>query len=439
MLSAFAFSILLSPVSLDVTNVTPGETVRYPLLLLRGSTKGTEVLAGLGWKSTVKFPAANGRYEAAVELKPGSNMVLVASGRETVKVQVNYLPMRTPYRVRAVYLQAKDEGTEYDGPSDMDRTAYGEKLDLALKMMQAVAAESMREAGYGRKTFPLEFGADGKVVVHVVRTDETGDNLRSLDGNALWSRFYGELEKTFPYDVNKVCGVMAFTRYDRRSKRGLGHTALGGGGFGLFGGGTMWSWPTTLADVPKVYADGRVLNPEVEMDDSGLRGTVWASAATAVGAMLHEMGHTFGLPHSTDGRSAMSRGFDLFNRRFLVIEPPRKGETEGRTVGYEEATHWDPFESARLNLSPWFQPDGYRNLRFPTALPPRVSLEGDEVAVSAPYGLRLVGAVREGKPGVFREYAGLKAIRLKRSEFGDGEAQIIAVDANGNQTETKLP
>lgn len=439
MVGPLLLSILLNPVTLGISNVTPGETVRNPLLLLRGTTAGSEVLAGLGWKSVVKFPAYDGHYAAAVELKPGPNMVLVASGRETVKVQVVYQPMKTPYAVRTVYLVPKDENSEYDGPPEMDRTKYGEKLDLALKMMQAVAAESMKEAGYGRKTFPLELGPDGKVVVHVVRTDETGTVLRSMKDTALWDRFYGELEKPFPYDVNKVCGVMAFTRWDRRSQSGLGHAALGGGGLGIFGGGTMWSWPTTLADVPKVFADARVLDPSVEMDDTGLRGTAWASAATGVGAMLHEMGHTFGLSHSTDARSAMSRGCDFFNRRFAAYEPPRKGSTEGRAVCFEDATHYDSFEAARLSLSPWFQPDGYHDLRFPTALPPRVTFEGEEIVVSAPYGLRLVGAVRDGKAGVYREFPGVKTARLKRADLGEGEAQLIAVDANGNQTELKLP
>ena len=49
--------------------------------------------------------------------------------------------------------------------------------------------------------------------------------------------------------------------------------------------------------------------------------------------------------------------------------------------------------------------------------------------MSAPYGLRLVGAVREGKAGVFREFNGEKTARLKRSELGEGEAGLIAVDA----------
>ncbi len=59
--------------------------------------------------------------------------------------------------------------------------------------------------------------------------------------------------------------------------------------------------------------------------------------------------------------------------------------------------------------------------------------------MSAPYGLGLVGAVREGKPGVYKEFKGETAARLRRSELGEGEAGLIVVDRNGNQAEAKLP
>lgn len=439
MLFSLALAHAFRTARLDVANVEPGETVRYPLLLLRGTAPGEGVIVGTSWKAMVKFPVADERFAAAVELKPGANFVLLQSARDTLKLQVNYRPATSPYRVRAVYLLAKDEGTDYDGPPGADRTRYRDKIDLALKMMQSVAAESMREAGYGRKTFGLELGPDGKVVIHEVRSDSTGDSLRSLDGNALWNRFNDELSRQFDYGVDKVCGIMAFTRWDHAAHRALGHTALGGGGLGLFGSGTMWSYPSTVAEIPKVFGDASPVDPSVEMDDSGLRGTVWGSAATGIGAMLHEMGHTFGLPHSADRRSIMLRGFDALNRRFVVVEPPRQGDENAHPVSWDDASHWDPFEAARLNLQPWFQPDGFRSLRFPAALPPRISFEGEDVVVSAPYGLGLIGAVREGKPGVFREFKGVANARVKRADLGEGEATVIAVDENGNQAEAKLP
>ena len=67
--------------------------------------------------------------------------------------------------------------------------------------------------------------------------------------------------------------------------------------------------------------DTRVDGTKVH-DDSAGRSTYWGLAATTIGATLHEMGHTFGLPHCKDGRGIMTRGFDRFNRVFTLVEHP---------------------------------------------------------------------------------------------------------------------
>ena len=416
--------MLLSPplLPLDVTSVVPGETVRYPLLLIRGTTDGEGVIAGTSWKAMTKFPTAAGRFTAAVMLKPGPNFVLVQSGRGTVKVQVVYKPMRTPYKVRAVLAMANDE-TPPEG--------YREKLDLGLKMLQSVCAEGMREAGFGRLTFPLELGTDGKVIVHVVKLDATGDSLRSREPTALYAGF----PSSFDPVVDKVAGVLAFARWDRRAKRALGEADLGGGSLALVGGDSLGRWPATMADIPRLFGD----ETPFEEGETGLRRVAWAATATGLGSLLHELGHTFGLAHSTDVRSAMLRGFDAINRRFVAIEPPRPDDPVAHPVSWEDSTHWDAWEAARLSLSPWFAPDGYHGLRFPAALPPRVTVGGDEIALSAPYGLGLVGAVRDGRKTVFRLFNGEKTTRLKRSEFGEGTATLVVVDRNGNEADAKLP
>ena len=425
------FPPLLAPPALDVENVAPGETVRYPLLILRGTTDGEGIIAGTSWKAMVRFPTAAGRFAAAVRLKPGPNFVLLQSGRGTIKLQVVYRPMATPYRVRAVLLLAKED-------EEPDATLR-ERFGLALEMMQSVAAESMREAGYGRRTFALERGPDGRAVVHIVRDEATGDALRALDGNALWSRFDARLAKEFDFGVDKACALMAFSRYDAAHRKALGFTALGGDGLALFGGLALGGFPASVGAIPEAFSDATPLDPTREFDDTGLRGVRWAAVATPLGAMLHELGHTFGLPHSADPRSLMSRGFDAFNRRFVAYESSSGNVPEGRAVGPEDASHYDPFEAARLAFQPWFQPEGYHGLRFPSALPPKIAFDGEEIVLSAPYGLGLVGAVREGQAGVFRKFKGEKLARLRRAELGEGAASLIVVDGYGNETDAKLP
>ena len=45
------------------------------------------------------------------------------------------------------------------------------------------------------------------------------------------------------------------------------------------------------------------------------RGYYWANYATTLGAAMHELGHTFNLPHTPSG--IMGRGFDDMNIFFV--------------------------------------------------------------------------------------------------------------------------
>jgi hypothetical protein len=70
--------------------------------------------------------------------------------------------------------------------------------------------------------------------------------------------------------------------------------------------------------------------------------------------VLHELGHTFELPHSDDPRCIMSRGFDYFRRTFVAAET-----RDGGLMPVEDAdeAYFSPEMALRLAESPWFQPD----------------------------------------------------------------------------------
>ncbi|HZH97647.1 MAG TPA: matrixin family metalloprotease, partial [Fimbriimonadaceae bacterium] len=230
------------------------------------------------------------------------------------------------------------------------------KLDTAAKLMQTFTAESMRDGLGQRKTFNLEFDSAGKVVIHTLRYPAQEVDLWRKDMGAFWGELYGWLEKQFPFDKNKCLVVMGFSHWDQEQKRAYAHTALGGGGLGLFGNSAMWSWPSTLGEVDSAFRDPTPVPAEVH-DDSAYRSVRWALASTTIGAMLHEMGHTFGLPHTSDPRSIMTRGFDRFNRMFTLVEPPEKRRPEALVFKLDEVAHWGPVDAAELFYHRWFQPD----------------------------------------------------------------------------------
>jgi hypothetical protein len=430
---AAAFVGVRAEVTID--NMDGGETVRYPVVILRGRTSEEGVRAGLDGKDLLRFPAFNHRYVAICELKPGKNMVAVKAGADSTKIRIDYSPMKSVYKVKAVWIEPSDAS---DAPRGIvPHGDYKAKLDVAMKLLQSFTAEAMESAGYGRKTFPLEIDANGKVIVHTVRLDKTGEQMRAMEGGASWSAIYQTLEKQFPGNQEKWVAINAFAGFDPVQGKLLGHYALGGGKLAAFGGGTVGHWPDSLAEVARTFANRDRIDPKKQFEDSRFRETVWANVSTAFGATLHELGHTFGLPHSPDSRSVMSRGFDFFNRSFMAYEPPYKGHDQEEPVLPDMVTRWDPFFAARLNWSPWFQPDAQA---FVESDGPKIEFVGNEIVITGKHGLRVVGADRDDAEHIWQEHKGkvITEIRLNRQELrdkmGGRSYRIVAMDSQGNQT-----
>lgn len=429
---------------LTIDNFKAGDTVRYPVVILNGSADDAEMAVGLSWKTAIRFPVVNHRYKAIVQLKPGKNMLLLHCGLETLKFRLDYKLAASPYKVLAVYVTAADELNTYFTTDPKDHFEVRKKMDVALKLMQSFTADAMNRAGYGRKTFGLELDHNGEVEVHFVKTPMKGDELRGMDANSIYAHVYDGLKVQFPEATSKWLGLLGFTRFDIETQKSTGHLALGGGSQALFGSGSMQWWPTTLKEVPKVFFNTTVLDPTKTFEDSAYRHTVWANVSTAYGAALHELGHTFGLPHSPDRFSVMSRGFDFFSRSFTVVEAPGEGKKDPVPFKVDELTRWDPFFAARLNYSPWFQPDGNGGQSFDTSNLPRLKLDGDDILIEAANGIRVVGTQNDGIPSWFVEHAETdppKQLKFSRkdlrSKMQDTKLtfQIVVIDGAGNQVQ----
>ncbi|MBQ8286350.1 MAG: hypothetical protein IJZ10_08605 [Thermoguttaceae bacterium] len=132
--------------------------------------------------------------------------------------------------------------------------------------------------------------------------------------------------------------------------------ALGGGSVAALDASSLFSWPDSLVDVADAFADARAI-PEDFAADSGFRRTRWALTASTLGAGLHELGHAFGLDHSTAPTDFMSRGFDRFNRIFTVVEPPDANSPNAVEAVFddESAATWTPESANRLIRSRWIE------------------------------------------------------------------------------------
>ena len=361
-----AGSFVAADPSIRLSNYVDGEVVRHPVPLLRGeladpaatgitivntsSTRDTREMRGLVHKA---------QFKVLTELVPGENRLILRTDGGELPLTLTYRPQTNRHIVRCIYHTDSTGETAYQTPIADHPQDYARKLDTAMKLMQTFTAERLHDLGFGRKTFNLELDEAGRVKVHVVKAASPAQAYYDLKGVEWWGRVNKELNGQFPGNHAKNFVVAAYTRFDPATRTVRGHTALGGGSLALFGSGNFFTWPSSIADAQKAFLDDRRIDSGQVFDDSAGRGTYWGAASTTIGASLHELGHTFGLPHTTDPLDIMTRGFDRFNRAFTFYDPPSARRPRVDFTEQQVAC-FPPISAASLVASRWLALDDRR-------------------------------------------------------------------------------
>jgi len=345
-------------------NYSGGETIRYTVPLIRGTLADAEetVVTLLNTTSTretreMKGIAYKGQFKVLAELLPGENKLVLKAGKHEFPFTLNYKAQTNPYYVRCIYLTDNTCATEYQTPLENDAQDYASKLDTCLKTMQCFTAERMNDLGFGRATFNLELDDNGKVKVYVYKCPAPAETYYKMNDQAWYSNINSRLEKQYPTKFAKNFVVAAYTRFDPATQKVMAHTALGGGGQALFGSGDMFTWPRKLSDVQNAFMDTTAIDPKKVFSDSVGRHAFWAAASTTIGACLHELGHTFGLPHSREPADIMTRGIDQFNRVFTFVDAISATNKQPIAFGTKGIACFPPISAAALAPCRWFALD----------------------------------------------------------------------------------
>lgn len=427
MLSLLLLNIAQPTVTIE--NWKSNDVSPTPYMILRGRSGGDQISI-----NGVSFPVRDGRFIGLAELKSGANHVQV--GDATLSVTYRALP--GPYVVQTHFAYGSDELPVFDDGKGGRAGDYEGRIDVGLKLIQALSAEMMNDAGYGRKTFALQFNSQGKVAVQAWKLPETGEGMRKISGNDAWGKIYGWLGQKGDNRYLKHCVIAGYSKWDPKTKTAPGHTALGGGYLGLFGSSSLYTWPSSFSEIPKTFGNATKMSEFIGLDDSAFRGTVWGSAATTLGATLHEMGHTFGLPHSDDPLCIMTRGFDRVNRQWVIEEP---GTPPVITEPGNRARWCKPW-AAILNLSPWYQREETKSGQGPSV---KFNKETDKIEVSAPAGAKLIIGWRDDHKIWFKEFPSAPtSLQWSRKEIletvnSDQDFGVIVMDSNGARTDIRVP
>ena len=361
---SFCLTIVLltsfAEAQIAVTNHEDHSTVRYPVVLLRGKVpENRETLQIRVGEKESQVVRHQDHFKALVELTKGENLIQLKSSEpnEQIELHITYEPQTNPHYVRLVWLTDSSGNTDYATPDDDTTQDYVSRMQTAATLMQTFTAEKMHDLGLPRKTFRLERDEQGRPIVHTLKGDREADYYYSIDDRKWWQEIYQWINKNHSDPMAKNMVLAAYTRKDPDTGELQAHTALGGGNLGLFGSASIFSWPTNIEDAVTIFQDDSAIDATRVHDDSAGRRTVWGLASTTIGATLHEMGHTFDLPHCTDRLGIMTRGFDHFNRAFTFTDPTSGVNRRPRNFGIKNEAYFSPISATYLQLSPWFQLD----------------------------------------------------------------------------------
>jgi hypothetical protein len=214
--------------------------------------------------------------------------------------------------------------------------------------------------------------------VHLIRSDKTVAELRDAQvaqqnpngrqKNDLHKYFtaslksHGSLFASSAHPV--VAGLILDSAYSSEQDLVLGHAALGasnpnGISLGMFGSHLTYSWPRFLEEIPSSLLDLATPGDTV-CNDNGECGTMWEACSIGQGAFLHEVGHAFGLFHTT---GIMARGYAQdWPKNFLAQTAfCAKSQTNGITVTNGETKNnakWDLCDALHFNFLPHFRLPG---------------------------------------------------------------------------------
>ncbi|ORY03376.1 hypothetical protein K493DRAFT_70962 [Basidiobolus meristosporus CBS 931.73] len=410
-----------------ISNVQNGENIYQRVLLVYGQAgpEGSRFESEVEVQSSnfppIRWPVVDSHFKCLVHLEPGTNQVVFSyQGQQTV-ITLNYVPPLDNPPLRLVIMLAKDSPAQLDAP-DCKRDDCGlegaiKRFRCAAYLWQAFNSEQMVRNGFGRRTFMLEESYQAETltsqthevrntaVVHVIRSKRTVQEIRDrdiaqqykppagtppTDKPSLFSIFLEALrEHGAPFDKPcYVAGLIMDSHYDPQQQLILGHAALGGGAghirLGMFGSQAVHSWPRCLEEVVPAFTDERCTEDYLA-NDSNECGVYYKCLNVGMGAFLHEVGHCLTLDHS--GAGIMSRGFNDFNKTFVVKEGDKRPILPNAQD--EGGSRWHRTDVIRLRYHPC--------LRLPMDPPPASTDQGasfltmdNGVLIQSPAGLSMI-------------------------------------------------
>lgn len=317
--------------NIKVLNFTNFEQITYSIIKLIGTIENVKdcqtIRLTLNSIKTLQTKLAKDKFKILVELNEGINVIELIYCCESVRLELTYQPRSTKYTVTPLYVICKGHNGLFQSPPNQDNSIESacKRITLISKLLQCITAEKLYEHNFSRKTFHLTNSCK------IFNSSLNYLTAREMNQQQLWEYLAREImSSNIGCETQKYLAFLSCTLYcgefyteSMTSHADLlnitkGHAALGGGGLALFGTGCLYTWPQEFDEILTRFDDGTLVDRCQFLDDSNYRKTRGGCFSTTLGAVLHELYHTFDLGHTSTG--IMGRGFDNIHQVFMINE-----------------------------------------------------------------------------------------------------------------------
>ena len=219
-------------------------------------------------------------------------------------------PADSPKKLHVVYFTPADRDPE---------PRYQERLDAIMEDIRAFYRDEMEKAGFGPRTFDLDRDAQGKLVIHLVKSkepdsaftrsgfsqDQANDALARQRIRAD-SKAVLEAAGIFP-DRETVLMFCNLAKWDEQARKFRHYSPYAG--LATQGSGWCFAVDSVILNLGDISKKKPMLHDAEWGNESiGKFNTIF------IGGIAHELGHAFALPHCAERWDEKPRGTSLMGR-----------------------------------------------------------------------------------------------------------------------------
>jgi len=264
----------------------------------------------------------------------------------------------------------------YFVPTDRAPTrAWREKITVLVTFVADLYRRDLRRHGYTTRGPDFAFDAEGRPAVHLVRGRHAAAHYNGdpdFTFTQQWRTVLPEVEAVLGRASENLLVIFAETyddgptRYEWRGGVALGCRFSASGGAGPFSAWILRDefCAATVDEQLRLLADATPIPGRVALGSGRANSPRFEFIEDGFGAVAHELGHAFGLPHDRrqEQRYIMGNGFRHLRRNFLepaAAEPVGFSPDNARLLAHSrflaEAPDLDDATPPTVTLAP---PDG---------------------------------------------------------------------------------